>query len=92
MRTGRKTTKARTPTLRCTLHAHQEIQEMATRLFLKYMLEHKAIGLNKPSSKVAVDALLYFGALGGEVNGNEINEENNLYCMIKTLAEDGINE
>lgn len=87
-----KTRKERTHTLRCTKHAHQEIQEMAARLFLKHMAVHKAIGLNKPSSRVAVDALLYFGAMNGEVDGNAINEENNLYCLIKTLEEEGIHE
>ena len=73
---------------RCTRYAQKEIKTLSERLFRKYETEHRALGINKPSSKVAVDALLRWAAEAGKLNGMPITEENNLFVMISTQTEE----
>lgn len=73
---------------RCTQHAQKEIKALSERLFKGYEKEHRALGINKPSSKVAVDALLMWAAEAGKLNGKPINEKNNLFLMISTQSEE----
>ena len=73
---------------RCTQYAQQEIKALSERLFAGYMKEHRALGINKPSSKVAVDALLMWAAESGKLNGKPINEKNNLFVMIIGQSEE----
>ena len=73
---------------RATVHAQKEIKALSERLFKGYEKEHRALGINKPSSKVAVDALLMWAAEAGKLNGKPINEKNNLFLMISTQSEE----
>lgn len=77
---------------RCTQHSQQEINKLAGRLWKAYPEEHKRIGVKKASAKVAVDALLYWAAMAGELNGGKITSKNNLFAAIRDVSEDVINE
>lgn len=86
-----KTDKNSTQT-RCTKYSQNEIQKLAGRLWKAYPTEHKRIGIKKASAKVAVDALLYWAALSGELNGGKITSKNNLFAAIRDVSEDVSNE
>lgn len=87
----KKTKKALVTQTRCTQHAQKEIKALSERLFRGYEKEHRAAGINKPASKVAVDALLMWAAEAGKLNGKAITEENNLFVMICTKSEEESN-
>jgi len=72
---------------RCTRYAQKEIKALSERLFRKYETEHRALGINKPSSKVAVDALIMWAAKTGNLNGKPLHDKNNIF--INLLAEAG---
>ena len=84
----KKTKKAAVTQTRCTTFAQQEIKALSERLYKGYYAEHHATGINKPSSKVAVDALLMWAAEAGKLNGKAITEKNNLFVMISTQSEE----
>ena len=86
-----KTDKNSTQT-RCTQHSQREIQKLAGRLWLAYPGEHQKIGIKKASAKVAVDALIYWAAMSGEMNGGKITSKNNLFVAIRDVSESAINE
>ena len=86
-----KTDKSSTLT-RCTRYSQMEIQRLAGRLWKAYPAEHRRIGIKKASAKVAVDALLYWAAMAGELNGGKITSKNNLFAAIRDVSEDVINE
>ena len=86
-----KTDKGSTMT-RCTLYSQMEIQRLAGRLWFAYRDEHKKIGIKKASAKVAVDALLYWAAMAGELNGGKITSKNNLFAAIRDVSESVIDE
>lgn len=86
-----ETDKGSTQT-RCTQHSQREIQKLADRLWTAYPEEHKRIGVKKASAKVAVDALLYWAAMAGELNGGKITSKNNLFAAIRDVSESAINE
>ena len=88
MATTRKPKKPEVTQTRCTTHAQKEIKALSERLFRGYEKEHRALGINKPSSKVAVDALLMWAAEAGKLNGKPITEKNNLFVMISTKSEE----
>ena len=88
MVTTKKSKKALVTQTRCTQHAQREIKALSERLFKGYEKEHRAIGINKSSSKVAVDALLMWAAEAGKLNGKAITEKNNLFVMISTQSEE----
>lgn len=67
---------------RCTAHAQKEIKTLSERLFKEYGKEHAALGIKTASSKVAVDALLYWSASAGMLNGKPITENKNLFIAI----------
>ena len=73
---------------RCTKHAQREIKALSERLFKGYEKEHRKAGINKPSSKVAVDALLMWAAMAGKLNGKAQHEKNNLFIKISTESEE----
>ena len=86
-----KTDKNSTQT-RCTQHSQTEIQKWAGRLWIAYPDEHQKIGIKKASAKVAVDALIYWAAMSGELNGGKITSKNNLFAAIRDVSESAINE
>lgn len=91
--TVKKTKTGKDGTLtRCTVHSQKEIQKLANRLWIAYPDEHKKIGIKKASAKVAVDALIYWAAMAGELNGGKITCENNLFAAIIDESESGTNE
>lgn len=71
---------------RCSVHAQQEIKALSERLYRGYRKQHLALGFKRPSSRVAVDALLYWAALNGVLNGKQITDENNIFSAIITLS------
>ena len=73
---------------RCTIHAQKEVKALAARLFKAYPEEHRKLGINRPMSKVAIDALLYWAALDGELNGKKITDSNNIFSAIRTISEE----
>lgn len=73
---------------RCTSHSQKEIQKLAGRLWEAYPEEHRRIGIKKASAKVAVDALLYWSAIAGELNGGKITCGNNLFAAIRDVSEE----
>lgn len=70
---------------RCSTFAQKEIKALSERLFKKYGEEHAALGIKTASSKVAVDALLYWSALCGQLNGKTLDDKNNLFIEILGL-------
>ena len=88
MATSTKKSKPLVTQTRCTQHAQKEIKALSERLFKGYEKEHRALGINKPASKVAVDALLMWAAEAGKLNGKAITEKNNLFVMISTKSEE----
>lgn len=86
-----KTDKNSTQT-RCTQHSQKEIKKLAGRLWEAYPAEHRRIGIKKASAKVAVDALLYWAAMAGELNGGKITSKNNLFAAIRDVSESVIDE
>ena len=87
MTTTKKKNKPLVTQTRCTEYAQKEIKALSERLFKKYGEEHAALGIKTASSKVAVDALLYWSAEAGQLNGKPMHDGNNLYVAI--LAEAG---
>lgn len=70
--------------VRATPEAALRILEIAQQLFRQYPAEHKAIGLLKPSSRVAIDYLLVLAnQAGGKIKG-DLTPENNLWLRIET--------
>ena len=91
--TVKKTKDSKGSTLtRCTIYSQKEIQKLAGRLWKAYPGEHKKIGIKKASAKVAVDALLYWSALSGELSGGKITSKNNLFAAIRDVSEGVLNE
>ena len=91
--TVKKTKTGKSSTLtRCTQYSQMEIQRLAGRLWKAYPDEHKRIGIKKASAKVAVDALLYWAAMAGELNGGKITSKNNLFAAIRDVSESVIDE
>ena len=88
METMKKSKATAVTQTRCTQHAQKEIKALSERLFKGYEKEHRAIGINKPSSKVAVDALLMWAAEAGKLNGKPITEKNNLFVAIIGQSEE----
>ena len=82
MATTKKKSKPLVTQTRCTKHAQKEIKALSERLFKSYEKEHRALGINKPSSKVAVDALLMWAAESGKLNGKPITENKNIFIAI----------
>ena len=87
-----KKRKSRGTLTRCTQHAQQEITSLSKRLYTMYTREHNQLGIKRPSSRVAVDALLYWATMAGKLHGREIRDNNNIYCAIRTLSEEHRNE
>ena len=87
MATKKKKSKPLVTQTRCTTYAQKEIKALSERLFKKYGKEHAKLGIKTASSKVAVDALLYWSASAGMLNGKSLNDKNNIF--INLLAEAG---
>jgi len=73
---------------RCTLNAQKEIKALAARLWRAYPTEHRKLGIKRATSRVAVDALIYWAAMAGELNGGKITDKNNIYSAIKNISEE----
>lgn len=86
-----KTDKDSTMT-RCTVKSKDEISKLARRMWKAYPNEHKKIGIKRATSRVAVDALIYWAAMAGELNGGKITSKNNLFAAIIDESESGTNE
>lgn len=84
----KKKSKQRVTMTRCSIHTKKEINALAERLWKAYPEEHKKLGINKASSRVAVDALLYWAAIAGELNGRKITDKNNIFSAIRTISEE----
>ena len=82
MATAKKKSKPLVTQTRCTVYAQKEIKALSERLFKKYSKEHAALGFKTASSKVAVDALLYWSASAGMLNGKPVTENKNLFIAI----------
>ena len=50
--------KGEVTSVRCSVEAAEAIKRLARDIFLKYPEEHAGIGIDQPSSKVAIDALI----------------------------------
>ena len=73
---------------RCSKHAQQEITALSKRIYKAYPKEHNKLGIKRPASRVAIDALLYWATMAGELNGKKITDMNNIYSAIRTLSEE----
>lgn len=82
MTENKKKSKPLVTQTRCTVYAQREVKALSERLFKKYKSEHAALGFKTASSKVAVDALLYWSASAGMLNGKPITENKNLFVAI----------
>ena len=82
MATSTKKSKPLVTQTRCTIYAQKEIKALSERLFKKYRKEHDELGFKTASSKVAVDALLYWSASAGMLNGKPVTENKNLFIAI----------
>lgn len=86
-----KTDKDSTMT-RCTVKSKDEISKLARRIWKAYPNEHKKIGIKRATSRVAVDALIYWAAMAGELNGGKITDKNNLFAAIRNVSEGVLDE
>ena len=77
---------------RCTVNAKRMILALAKRIDKDNAQYLREIGINKASSTVAIDALLYWAAMDGHLNGKEINSKNNIYCKLMGLEEEDQHE
>lgn len=84
----KKKSKSSGTLTRCTEASKKQIVALSKRLYKAYPDEHQKLGIRKASSKVAVDALLYWSAMAGELNGTKITDKNNIFCAIRTLSEE----
>ena len=77
---------------RCSVHAKKEILALAKRIGKSNAGYLRKAGISRATSKLAVDALLYWAALEGHLNGKEVNTENNEYCKLMSILEAENNE
>ena len=77
---------------RCSVNAKKIVLALAKRIDKDNAQCLREIGINKASSTVAIDALLYWAAMDGHLNGKEINSKNNIYCKLMGLEEEDQHE
>ena len=87
MTTQKSKKPVKTTGVRCTGHAATEVKALAARLMKAYPDEHKKLGIHRPSSRVAIDALLYWATVAGELNGKTITDKNNIFSAIRNISE-----
>ena len=89
----KKTKSDKTSTMtRCTDSAKKQILALSERLWEENRDYLKGMGINKATSALAVDALLYWAALHGELDGTPINSKNNVYCKLMSEMEEDNHE
>ena len=75
--------------IRCSDFAQQKILLLAKQLHNKYPKEHALIGLKIPSSRMAIDYLLYLAARNSNFRISKLTPENNIYLRLDiSRAED----
>lgn len=68
--------------IRGTVAAAEQIHSLANQLFEALTVGHKAIGLNRPSAKVAIDYLIVAAARDARYKTKSLSPKNNLYLRI----------
>lgn len=64
------------------------MRKQARTLFNKFEAEHAGHGLRSPSSRLAIDWMIYELSRAGVGEWPELTEKNNLYMMITAKAEE----
>ena len=86
--TKKVTPRAKNTQIRVVTTSAKMIAKEARRLYSIYTEEHLRHGLKQPSSRVAIDWMIYELSRAGVGKWPELNEKNNLYMMITADAEE----
>ena len=84
----KETKRGRNTQIRITVRSAELLRRLSRDLYKDYQKEHEKHGLRSPSSRVAIDYLIYEAAKAGIGSWPELNEENNLYMMIAEIDEE----
>ena len=74
--------KPKNTQIRVTTASAAMLRKLAKNLYDTHTKGHEAKGLKTPSSRVAIDYLIYEASRAGVGSFPELTEENNLYMMI----------
>ena len=80
--TKKVTPRAKNTQVRITSVSAGMIQRLSKQLFKQYEAAHVRMGLNKPSSRLAIDYMIYQVSKAGIGAWTELTEKNNLYMMM----------
>ena len=64
------------------------LMALAKELFAVYPSEHRDAGINRPSTRVAVDYLIVLGKVHGEKPMEKVNPGKNLWLSIGNIQEE----
>ena len=64
------------------------LMALAKELFAAYPSEHRDAGINRPSTRVAVDYLIILGKVHGEKPMEKVNPGKNLWLSIGNIQEE----
>ena len=64
------------------------LMALAKELFATYPTEHREAGINRPSSRVAVDYLIVIGKVHGEKPMEKVDPGKNLWLTIGNIQEE----
>ena len=78
----KETKRGRNTQIRVTEVSADMIRRLSRDLFERYETEHIEHGLKTPSSRLAVDYLIYEAAKAGIGSWPKLDEEHNLWMMI----------
>ena len=76
------TKRGKNTQIRVTEASAAMLRKLSKELYARYEREHDANGLKNPSSRLAVDYLIYESCKAGIGAWPKLTEENNLFMMI----------
>ena len=74
--------KPKNTQIRVTIASAAMLRNLARRMYDEHEFECSRAGLKTPSSRLAIDYLIYEASRAGVGSFPELTEENNLYMMI----------
>ena len=80
--TKKVTPKPKNTQIRVTTASAGMVQKLAKELFKGEQEAHVKMGLSKPSSRLAIDYMIYMCARNGIGSWPELTEKNNLYMLL----------
>jgi hypothetical protein len=80
--TRKEKPKPKNTQIRVTTASAAMLRKLAKTLYETHTKAHEEKGLKTPSSRLAIDYLIYEGSMAGVGSFPTLTEENNLYMMI----------